>query len=196
MAASTPPPDPPPSDADRRLIEGLFERNMTPLVAFIRARAGQALRARESAVDLAQSVCREVLQDLDDFEFRGEEAFRGWLFRQATRKIIDRHRYLARARRDAACEQPAAAAAEDDEVGMLQCYQTLCTPSVHASAREELQRIERAVEELPEAQRDAVTMSRLLGMNYVDIADVMQISEAAVRALVARGLAALTTKLG
>jgi DNA-directed RNA polymerase specialized sigma24 family protein len=45
-----------------RAVDSLFARNLPPLVAFIRARAGKAIAARESAHDIAQSVFREVLQ--------------------------------------------------------------------------------------------------------------------------------------
>jgi RNA polymerase sigma-70 factor (ECF subfamily) len=175
-------------------LDALFARNLPPLVAFIRARTGRAVSARESAVDLAQSVCREVLQDMRGFEYRSDEAFRGWLFVQASRKILDRNRYLHRERRDIDREAPPPS--EDEAKTLLTCYATLGTPSRCASAREELARIEAVVQDLPEAQRDAVTMSRLMGMSYTDIAQAMQTTESAVRGLVARGLAAIAAKLG
>lgn len=50
-------------------FDSLFQRNLPRLVAFIRARAGKAIALRESAADLAQSVCREVLADLKEFEY-------------------------------------------------------------------------------------------------------------------------------
>ena len=56
-------------------------------------------------------------------------------------------------------------------------------------------RIEDAVQSLPANQRDAVTMSRLMGLSYAQIAEAMQMSESAVRGHVARGLAALSSVL-
>jgi RNA polymerase sigma-70 factor (ECF subfamily) len=179
---------------DARAFESLFARNLPPLVAFIRARAGRAMLARESASDLAQSVCREVLADLDDFEYQGEEAFRNWLFLQATRKVLDRARHQGRGKRDVAREV-AMPEEKDDAEALLACYASLATPSQHAAAREELARFEKAVQELPETQRDAVTMSRLMNLSYEQIAEQMGISESAVRGLVARGLAALSAAL-
>src|SRR5678815_592051 len=87
-----------------RALTSLFARNLPPLVAFIRARAGKAIAARESAADIAQSVFREVLQDADKIELKGEGAFRNWLFMQATRKVLDRAKFHGRDRRDAARE--------------------------------------------------------------------------------------------
>lgn len=178
---------------DARALDSLFERCMTPLVCFIRARLGPAIAARESATDLAQSVFREVIQDFEALEYRGDTAFRGWLFQQAVRKILDRNRYYHRARRDVGRE--ARASREDDFDALAGCYATLGTPSRHAAAREEVDRFERAVADLPEAQRDAVTMSRIMNLGYKEIAQVMGTSESAVRGLVARGLATLSAKL-
>lgn len=173
-------------------LDALFARHLPPLVAFVRARAGRALAGRESAIDIAQSVCREVLQDMGKLEYRGDDAFRGWLFMQASRKILDRNRFLHRERRDIGREETSDAEA----ASLLTAYATLGTPSRCASAREELARIESAVQDLPEAQRDAVAMSRLMGMGYPQIAELMGLSESAVRGLVARGLAAIAAKLG
>lgn len=175
-------------------VDSLFARNLPPLVAFIRARAGKAIAARESAHDIAQSVFREVLQDVDQIRLEGEGAFRNWLFQQATRKVLDRAKFHGRERRDVAREQaiPEAGPAAD---AILACYASIATPSRHAAAKEELQRFEAAVQELPENQRDAVTMSRLMGLSYEQIAAQMGTTESAVRGLVARGLAALSSAL-
>lgn len=175
-------------------LDTLFARNLPPLVAFIRARSGKAVAARESAVDIAQSVFREVLMDAEHIELQGEGAFRNWLFMQATRKVLDKAKFHGRDRRDLAREVaiPESGPAAD---ALLACYASIATPSMHAIAREELQRFELAVQQLPDNQRDAVTMSRLMGLEYRQIADQMGLTEAAVRGLVARGLAALSSTL-
>lgn len=177
-----------------RAIDSLFARNLPPLVAFIRARAGKAVAARESAADIAQSVFREVLQDADRIELKGEGAFRNWLYMQATRKVLDRAKFHGRDRRDVGREVaiPEAGPAAD---ALLECYATIATPSRHAAAREELTRFETAIQELPENQRDAVTMSRLMGLSYAQVAETMGLTESAVRGLVARGLAAVSSHL-
>lgn len=179
---------------DPRAVDSLFARNLPPLVAFIRSRAGKAIAARESAVDIAQSVFREVLQDVDQIQLQGEAAFKNWLFMQATRKVLDRAKFLQRERRDIAREvaMPEPGPAAD---ALLACYASIATPSQHAVAREELARFEAAVQQLPEKQRDAVTMSRLMGLSYPQIAETMEMTESAVRGLVARGLAALSSEL-
>lgn len=180
---------------DGKALDTLFARHLPPLVAFIRARTGKVVAARESALDLAQSVCREVLQDAEHIELRDEGAFRNWLFMAATRKVLDRARYHQRERRDVGRERPMADAAAESEAA-LAGYATMATPSRHAAAREELARLERAVQELPADQREAVVMSRLLHLGYAQIAEQLGRTESSVRGLVARGLAALAERLG
>ena len=176
---------------DAVAFDSLFARHLPALQAFLRCKVDGDLAQRESIRDLAQSVCREVLQDLAGMEYRGEEAFRGWLFLQATRKIVDRYRYHKRARREVGREEPL----PDDDAELVQQYATICTPSRHASGREQLTRVEAAMRKLPDNQRDAVLLSRLAGVSYVEIARQNDSTEAAVRGLVARGLARLAELL-
>lgn len=178
---------------DPRAFDSLFARNMPALQAFVRLRTGPVVKERESISDLVQSVCREVLKDMDGFEYQGDEGFRKWLFMQATRKIIDRHRFWAMEKRDIAREVAQEGPRGDDDSAeqLLDCYATLCTPSRAVAARDEVSRIEAALAELPEDQRDALAMSRMMGLGYPEIAATMGRTESAVRGLVARGLARL-----
>lgn len=172
---------------DRAALGALLERMQIPLTAFVRVRAGDLVLERESAHDIVQSVCREVVEDLGEFEYRGDTALRNWLFVLATRKLLDRKKFYQRARRDAGRE-----VAPD---ALLDCYASVATPSRVAAAREELARIELALQQLPDTQRDAVAYSRLLGLPYSTIAERMATTESAVRSLVSRGLARLADEL-
>lgn len=158
--------------------------------AYLRLRMGPILRAKESASDLVQSLCREVLGDLAGFEYRGEAAFRHWLYGQARHKLVDRHRHLTADKRDAGREAHA-----DGSADLLACYGTLCTPSRDISARESIERIERAFDALPEDYKEAITLHRMVGLAHQEIAAHMQRSEGAVRNLVYRGLAQLALAL-
>jgi len=181
------------ASGDRAAYDDLFANNLPALIAFLRAKVSGELAERESVHDLAQSVCREVLRDLDQLAFSGEEQFRAYLFLQASRKVVDRYRYHKQEKRDAARVE--ALPTETQEARVLGTYGTL-TPSRVAGAKEELSRVEAALQMLPEAQRDAVLLSRIAGLGYPEIARQKGISESAVRGLVARGLARLAGLLG
>jgi len=180
---------------DAAAFNSLFSRNMLPLMAFLRLKAGGVVGPRESVHDLAQSVCREVLMDMDDFEYCGENAFRKYLFLQAARKILDRRRYHQSAKRDPGREAMHPQATDKETDSLLACYATLATPSRHACAREELNRVEAALERLPESQREAVALSRLMDFTNKEIAAQLGTTESAVRGLLARGLARLSILL-
>src|SRR5215510_13975884 len=75
---------------DAEAVRALVEDHLPRLRAFVRLNCGAALRARESASDLVQSACRDVLANLDGFRWEGEPAFRSWLYTAAARKVADR----------------------------------------------------------------------------------------------------------
>lgn len=176
---------------ERQAIESLLVRHLPTLRGWIRLRMGPTLRTRETADDLVQSVAREVLADLSQFEWRGEAAFRHWLFCQAQTKLAERARFVGRARRDPAREEH-----EPDSLdATLVCYRSLCTPSAELAAREAVARIEAAFDALPADHKEAITLQRLCGMSYPELAAQLGRSEGAVRNLVYRGLARLALTL-
>jgi RNA polymerase sigma-70 factor (ECF subfamily) len=175
---------------DRQAIEALLVRHLAPLESFVRLRMGPALRARLDAPDLVQSVCREVLEDLTDFVYHGEGAFRHWLYTRAQNKLLEKHRYVAADKRSGAREER-----PFDATTVLPSYQTLLTPSRVASARETVARIEAAFDELPEDYREAITLHRICGLSHAEIATRMNRSEGAVRNLVYRGTSRLALRV-
>ncbi len=182
------------SRGDLAAREQLLEENLPRLKAYLHIQAGAALRSKESISDLAQSVCLQVLRDLPKFEFRGEAQFRHWLFQHALHKIINKHEFYDAKKRDMRREVPAVPATEDGDF-VQSCYQTLMTPSRHAAGREQLAQFESAIEALPEDYREAVNLRKVVGLDYDEIATAMGRSTGAVRNLVHRGLAKISTSL-
>jgi DNA-directed RNA polymerase specialized sigma24 family protein len=78
------------SRGDPAAIEALLERHLPRLRAFVRLRVGAELRQRESASDIVQSACREVIANMGRYRYRGEDQFRRWLFTAALRKLADK----------------------------------------------------------------------------------------------------------
>jgi RNA polymerase sigma-70 factor, ECF subfamily len=171
---------------DPGAVQQLLVRNLPGLEAFVRLRMGAALRGLMTAPDLVQSVCREVLEDLGDFEFRGEAPFRHWLFVRAENKLREKHRYHRAEKRD----QQKAVALPDATTAMA-AYRTMCTPSNDLEVREAMHRVEAAFDQLPDDYREAVTLHKLCGLSHAEIATRMQRSEGAVRNLVYRGISRL-----
>lgn len=177
---------------DKQALEQLLVRHLPHLQGWLRLRMGALLRSRETPEDLVQSVAREALGELSTFEWRGEAAFRHWLYTRAQHKLQDRVRYLHAKMRDPEREAPT----PDDSQALLACYASLCTPSRELASAEALRRIESAFDELPEDYQEAITLYRLCGLDYREIAERMARSEGAVRNLVYRGLSRLALRLG
>lgn len=171
---------------DRRAIEELLVQHLSPLESFLRLRMGPALRARLTAPDLVQSVCREVLEDLTEFEWRGVAAFRQWLYTRAQNKLMEKHRYHSAGRRDVKREERPV-----DTEGVLQGYHSLVTPTRVLAGQEQVAQIEAAFDKLPEEYREAITLHRLCGLSHAEIAAQLGRSVGAVRNLVYRGLSKL-----
>lgn len=177
---------------DKQALEQLLVRHLPHLQGWLRLRMGALLRSRETPEDLVQSVAREALGELSTFEWRGEAAFRHWLYTRAQHKLQDRIRYLGAKMRDPTREAPP----PEDSQALLECYASLCTPTREIASAEALRRIENAFDELPEDYQEAITQYRMCGLDYPEIAERMGRSEGAVRNLVYRGLSRLAMRLG
>lgn len=171
----------------------LLERFLPGLRAYLHLRAGKALLAKESSSDLAQSVCREILEHVDRFQYQGEAQFKKWLYTTALRKIAKRYEHYGAAKRDAWKEVPLAGASSDDSVdpAIVEACRSLATPSRQVMAREEFARIERAFELLTEERREVILLSRFVGLGAREIGEQMGRSEESVRQLLHRALAEL-----
>jgi len=179
-------------DAEAR--EALLQRHLAELNAFVRLRVGPGIRSRESSLDIAQSVCREVLGDLERFEYRGEGSFRNWLLLRAEHKIRDRGRFWSREKRTARREV-ALHGSEEEERSVLEQLRSFFTPSRDAVAREELEGLERSFAELPEDYRRVIVLSRVVGLTHEEVAREMERSPNATRTLLSRALARLAVAI-
>lgn len=177
------------SRGDGPAIDELVERHLPRLHAYLRLRMGRVLRAREGSLDLVQSVCRELISHVEDFEYRDEQQFLGWLFTTALRKLQEKQRYHQRQARS-----------PDQEVGVDEgealAAADWLTPSRDAIGRERLQRVAAALEELPDDYREVIGLARIAGLSHREIAARMGRSEAATRKLLGRALASLGEIVG
>jgi len=177
------------AEGDRDAVETLLERYLPDLRAFVRLRAGAALRERESTSDLVQSTCREILTRHERFRFADEGAFRSWLLTTAHRKIADRADHYAALKRANAREEPLARESGADDERLLASYRRFSSPSHRALVQDEVDRIERAFDSLTEEQREIVTLAHIAGLSRREIAERMGKSENAVRIVLHRALA-------
>lgn len=178
------------SRGDRESLERLLERYLPELRAFIRLRTGRHILAHETPDDLVQSVCRDVLGALSGFDYRSEQAFKSWLFLNALRKVQDKGRYYGAAKR-----KPVSPWGDDGDPQLLSGYVSMLSPSRVAIGREDVVRLERAFERLPEEYREVITLHRVLGLDHEQIAARMGRTTNASRVLLHRAIARLSRLL-
>lgn len=175
-------------------IEELLQRHMPDLESYVRRNTDATLSRRESCADLVQSVCREVLESRGQYRYAGERAFREWLFQVALHKLMDRRRFWRARKRDA---EPAAhnnaLRFSRDELARL--HGTLASPSGEASLREELDRLERALLELAEEEREVIRLVHLKGCSHAEAADQLGCTEPQSRKRLFKALARLSGHL-
>ncbi len=184
------------SRGDARAIDQLLVRYLPQLEAYLRRRAGGVVAAKDSGADLVQSVCREVLDQLakGGLEFRGESAFKHWLFEAALLKVKERARFWGAEKRNAARERPQQAASSSIEAND-RFLLSLVTPSRVAGANEELERARAAFAELKPEQREIIQLARVEELPHAEIARRLGKDEAHCRVLLSRALARLGTLL-
>lgn len=195
--------DTPPHDTSFELIQRaqagdgdalneLMARHLPGLRAFVRARTGPMLRAVESQSDLVQTVCREALRGIHDYEWRGEASFRNWLFTVAVHRLRDKRDYHGAARRD-----PAREVRKDgtDAESLADVYRTICGPSQDAIANEFVAQFEAGLDKLREEHRELIVLSKVVGLSTAEIAEQLGKTEGSVRAMLNRALARLAAAL-
>ncbi len=173
---------------DPGALEELVGRHLPRLHIYVRLRMGPQLRAREATADVVQSVCREVLEDLEGFEYRGEGSFLHWLFTAAVNKMREKARFHGREKRKLDREVPIV---ED----AAQAYASLVTPSCAVISIEEVDRIERVFARLPDEYREVITLTKIAGVPYAEVAEHLGRTGPAMRMLLGRALARFAEEL-
>jgi len=156
---------------DQAAHQLLFERYYRRILSFVRRRVNDEGLAEEVTTD----VFFEIWRNADSY--RGESPVSTWIFGIANLKALSARRYHAQPRR-------ASVRVTEDET--LSRFADPTDASETLEARQELARLMRAIERLPEGQRDVLRLAFLEGRTYPEIAEELDISEANVKTRVNR----------
>lgn len=160
----------------------------------IRLRMGRELRSQLESMDLVQDVLVSALRDLGDFTYRSEGDFLRWLGKIAENRIRDNLDKLHAHKRDIRKEAPLydyASTSRDDRARVLEPARNT-TPSVILSRREELDKLEKAIDQLKPEYREVIVLAKIDGLSYQEIGDRLGKSTDAVGHLLLRAMVALT----
>ncbi|MCA8970907.1 MAG: sigma-70 family RNA polymerase sigma factor [Planctomycetes bacterium] len=171
-------------DGSPDAVDALIQHHLPAIRALVRLKAGPGILQRESAADVAQSICREILESLGSFREGGADDFRGWLHTIAIRKLHDRHRGLFAAKRDVRRE----VALDNTPSAWSEACDVFQTPSNVAIGREAQARLDAAFANLDEEQQNIVWWSRFLRLSHREIAMRIGKTETATRKSLSRAL--------
>ncbi|MBL8863078.1 MAG: sigma-70 family RNA polymerase sigma factor [Planctomycetes bacterium] len=178
---------------ERAELEELLARHVGPLRSYVRLRSGAALRHAEPPSDVLQSALREVLSRAPSFRFTTEAAFRRWVHTIALHKIVSKTRLHAAARRGAGRTQELASGLWD--VPARDDGSRHATPSRDAERREDLERLQVALDRLDDQDREIVCLRRIFDVPVAEIAAATGLAESTVRWRLARALTELASAL-
>lgn len=187
-----------PPDVRRSTRAALSERilgSLPGLTRFVRRRMGPELVARESASDIVQSTCRELLRGASKFEDHGDASFERWLRSAAEHKLQNRARHWRAQRRQGEARPLGRLDDAEDGERFEPAAPGSSRPSQDALLREEAERLQRAFAALGEEHRRVLVRSQVDGASHGEIATELGKTPEAVRKLVARAMARLSAEL-
>ncbi len=173
---------------DPEAIDRLVDHYLPRLHAYVRVKMGDVLRRQNGTLDLVHSVCREVLEERTEMPWEDANHFLSWLLRVGLNKIREKARYYEAQKRN-----PNRVADYESLAGL---YGNVPSPSQIAMGREQVDAFEEALLTLHVDAREAVVLSRVVGLPLKDVAQQIDRSVDATRMLIGRALVRLSSTMG
>jgi RNA polymerase sigma-70 factor (ECF subfamily) len=183
-------------EVDQQLVEraqrgdkGAFELLVAKYQRKLVRLLSRFIRDPTEVEDVAQEAFIKAYRALPSF--RGDSAFYTWLYRIG---INTAKNYLVAMGRRAptVSETESPDAESSEESGQVPDYNT---PENELMSRQIAETVNRAVEDLPEELRTAITLRELEGLSYEDIAGIMNCPIGTVRSRIFRAREAIAEKL-
>jgi RNA polymerase sigma-70 factor (ECF subfamily) len=181
-------------EGDRSAIDQLCRIYGERIRRIIRLRIDRKLRPKIDSVDVVQDALVQALAGLENFTYKDEGDFLRWLSKIAENRLRDILDKFHADKRDIRREIPfkkIEANTEGGSFGVDGPLQTT-TPSILFSRKEQLDRLERAIDHLKPEYREVIFLSRIERLSHEEIAVKMGKSKGAVAMLLSRALVALT----
>jgi RNA polymerase sigma-70 factor, ECF subfamily len=182
-------------DAARQELLG---RHRDRLRKMIGVRLDRRLLARLDPSDVVQEVLMEAHDKLNDYLRDRPISFYPWLRQIAWQRLVKIHQHHHAGKRRVSHEGPAVADLPDESVGDLaeRLAFSGTSPSRHARREELRLRVRTALGRLSERDREVLVLRYLEQLSLGDIAEIVGISEGAVKSRHARALLRLQALLG
>ena len=166
----------------------LLERHRARLKRMVAIRFDRRLAARVDSSDVVQETLAEAAVKLDDYLRKRPLAFYPWLRQIAQQRLTDlRRRHVSAKRRSVSREEPAGLPAES----AMELAERLLAgeaPSAGLKRSEQRVRVRKALDQLPERDREVLVLRYLEQLSTAETGAVLGSSEGAVRVRTLRAL--------
>ncbi len=186
-------------EGDNRAVEHLLDRHRDSLRRMIGMRLDQRILRRVDVSDVVQDVMIEANRRLQDYLANPVMAFHLWIRQIAKDRIIDAHRrHRGSAKRSVDREQQLAFQGDVDQ-STIDLAAQLCdrelTPAAEATQRELAMRIQAAIAQLEDRDREIVLMRHYEQLSNQEIAQALELTEPAASMRYLRALKRLRAVL-
>lgn len=191
--------EPASSDADHGDTDsgGSLEAFRSYLRLLANLQMDKRLQGKLDASDIVQQTMMQAYKARDQFRGENDKQRAAWLRQILARNLMHARRDMTRDKRDVRREQAMQAAIDQTSMrleGLLAANES--SPSMKVQRGEQILDIAKAIERLPEAQREALLMHYLEQKSLADIAEHLDKTRGSVAGLVRRALAALRETFG
>jgi RNA polymerase sigma-70 factor (ECF subfamily) len=182
-------------EGDQSALNQLYSVYAERVRWMVRFRMDKELRSKFESMDLVQDTLIHALSGLHNFTYKNESEFIRWLSKIAENELRSKLRKLHADKRDVHKEvrfDNGGTKSEGRYVGIHEPIQTT-TPSMILSRKEDLVKLEKAIDELKPEYRESIILTKVEGLSYQEIGQKLGKSSDAVRMLATRAMAELTT---
>ena len=182
-------------DGDKSALNQLYRIYGERVRWMVRFRMGRELRSQMESMDLVQDTLIHALSGLDDFTYKNEGDFVRWLSKIAENSLRDNLDKLHAGKRDIRREVPLGGYGPTTAGGFVGTPGPIeaTTPSVIMSRKEDLNKLEKAIDKLRPEYREVIMLAKIEELSYSQIGDRLGKSTGAVKMLVSRAIVALAS---
>ena len=168
------------ASGDQSAAEQLLVRHEPRLRQMINLRLDDRLRARLDPSDVVQETLLEAHRRLPEYLKRRSVGFYPWLRNLAWQRLIDLHRHHVRSNMRSVRRENLNQAANDHSVRYL-ADKLQSSPSQHMLHEEVQQRVQDALQQLSEADRELLLLRHAEDLSVKEVADVLNVPQGTVK---------------
>src|SRR3990167_7503412 len=180
-------------EGDKEALQSLLARYLPRIHQMVRLSLGAKLRNRMESMDIVQEVLGRILKSFDKFEIRHEASFVHWVRVLVQNEIRNQAAYQKADCRNADKEiRPV----KNESGSWLYIGAGLAdtgrSPGSVAEAKDNLDQLAQALEQLSEGEREIIVMRQYEDLSFGDIGEILGCSEDASRMKFVRAMDKLT----